>query len=256
MIISVAEHINLTMSEAQTFVSKYTYPIFANALNGRPDLIASCVIIELSNIKYLVTAAHVICELNKINSPLCIAVESEFIEIAYTGWKTVGKDGGDVDIAFVQLPSSFFENRNVFAVNENKLVVGRIFNSPHLSFIHGYPCSKNKQASALKGGYKFNSYAFAYAGKVRKDFIEWLRYGKSESIHICMNYKKSEDLYGEINIPPSPIGISGGGFWLVPDSGNTENIYLAGIAIEYHIKPGVVFATKIEVVVELIKKMV
>lgn len=255
MIISVAEHINLTMSEAQAHVSKYTYPIFANALNGHPDLIASCIIIEVSTTKYLVTASHVISELNKINSALYIAVEGEFIEIAGRVWRTIGNEGENVDIAFIQLPLNFFENRSVFVVNENRLVVGRNFNSPHISFIHGYPCSKNKQAGALKGGHKFNSYAFAYAGKIRRDFTEWLKYKKSESIHICMNYKKSEDLHGEIIMPPSPIGISGGGLWLVPDSSNTENIYLAGIAIEYHKKQGIVFATKIEAVVGLIKKI-
>ena len=132
-------------------------------------------------------------------------------------------------------------------------MLNKHFDSVHLNLIHGYPCSKNKQGKSLNGTKNFKSYAFTYGGKVDKSFDRWQEFNKNKSFHTCMNYGVAKDINGEINTPPSPRGISGGGLWLVPNSFQLKEIYLDAIFIEYYEKEKISFSTKMEKVVGFIE---
>ena len=59
--------------------------------------------------------------------------------------------------------------------------------------------------------------------------------------------------------PPHPRGISGGGLWVIPVGANgmpLETAHLAGIAIEYHSHDSLVFATRVEHVMDFIRTRV
>lgn len=254
VIISMNTFIDLVMDEAQNELSLCTYPVFATAKNNRPELIGTSVVIELDSKLYLVTASHVITYLNKENSAFHIASGNSFVEIKGNVTRSVHKNKDHFDIAFIEISSDFANLNNIGFLSQSRLLVGRKFHNPLLSFIHGYPCSKNKQASALMGGTVFRSYAFSYAGKINRNFENWSKYNKDPEVHICMNYGKAVDMHGNHNIPPSPRGISGGGLWVMPNMASSKVLYLSGIFIEYFDSPNISFSTRIDLVVDFIRK--
>ncbi len=253
-IISVGEHISYSMEETQEVASSYTYPVFVNACNDKPDLIASSVAIQHKKRIYLVTASHVLDDVKKANSPFYVGVEGEIVAVGGHFTRSVSTSADDFDIAFISLPDSFVSENKIKFVSEDKILFRRNFEHFHLALIHGYPCTKNKQVKALSGGTCFKSFVFSYSGKLDRNYASWTALRKMEEIHIGMKYGKAKDINGEIITPPKPQGISGGGLWIMPDSFKPTELYLAGIAIELHKGPGLVFATKIKKVIEFIEK--
>ncbi|QWF70794.1 hypothetical protein KEF85_15995 [Methylomonas paludis] len=217
-------------------------------------LIASSVVIQVFSRTFLITASHVINQIKIAVSPFYMAIDGSFVNLVGNFFHSISQGKKDhFDIAFIELSNEFVAKNNINILCEDRLMINRYFNSVHLSLIHGYPCSKNKQGKALKGGTTFNLFYFTYGGKVDKNFTNWDKYKKNNDVHICMNYGQAIDINGEINNPPSPRGISGGGLWYVPNSFFPDNLYLAGIFIEYYQNDRISFSTKIDKVVEFIK---
>lgn len=253
MIISTGDHISLTMKEVELTLNSYTYPVFVNAKNERPDLIASSVLVEIKSKIYLITASHVLDVVTNTNSPFYIATNGPFIAIESEFIRSVEKDRDDFDIAFTELTSDFVSINKLNVLDENRLMIKKHFDSVNLNLIHGYPCSKNKQGKSLKSTTNFKSCAFTYGGKVDESFNKWQNFNKNKDFHTCMNYGNAKDINGDINTPPSPRGMSGGGLWLVPNSFQPKEIYLDAIFIEYYEKNKISFSTKIKKVVEFIE---
>jgi hypothetical protein len=253
-IISVGDHISYAMEETQEVANSCTYPVFVSAGNDKPDLIASSVAIQHKTCIYLVTASHVLNELRGMNSPFYVGVEGKFVAIEGQFTRSVSASEDDFDIAYIRLSDSFVSENKIKFVVEEKILFRRNFENFHLALIHGYPCTKNKQVKALSGGTCFKSFAFSYSGKIDKNYARWAPLRKMEEIHIGMKYGKAKDVKGEVVIPPKPQGISGGGLWIMPDSFKSTELYLAGIAIEHHKSPELVFATKIQKVIEFIEQ--
>ena len=246
--------IELSMDDAQNELSLYTYPVFSTAKNNLPELIGTSVVIEIDSRIYLVTASHVITYFTNENSAFYIATGDRFVEIKGNVTRSVNKKIDHFDIAFIEITSDFANLNNIGYLPQSRLMAGRKFHHPELSFIHGYPCSKNKQASSLKDGKVFRSYAFSYAGKINENFKNWSKYNKDPAVHICMNYGKSVDIYGNNNIPPSPRGISGGGLWIMPSMAKPTILYLSGIFIEYWSRDKISFSTRIDPIIDFIRK--
>lgn len=252
-IILIGDHISDAMKETQEVANLYTYPVFVNARNDKPDLIASSVAIQRKGSIYLVTASHVLDDVKKADSPFYIGIKGRFVAIEGQFTRSVTTSVDDFDIAFIRLDSFVSDNKTEF-VPEEKILFGRNFENFHLGLIHGYPCTKNKQFKALFGGTSFKSLAFSYSGKIDRNYPSWASFRKLEENHIGMKYGKARGVKGAVVTPPKPQGISGGGFWIMPDSFKPTELYLAGIAIEHHKGPGLVFSTKIEKVIELIEQ--
>lgn len=255
MIITVSDHMQETLGKVQIKLNYYTYPVFINASNNRPDLIASAVAIQNNSKSYLVTASHVLNQIEKASSQFYLGLKEQFICLEGEFIRSMNRNTkrDDFDIAFYELKPEFVSDNSINVLQEKWLMIKQVFNSIHLSCIHGYPCSKNKQGSAMKGGNKFSSFAFTYAGKRDDSFNNWTKYNKNCDFHACMNYGRAKDCEGTIVTPPSPKGISGGGLWVIPDSFCPEKIYLEGIFIEYYEKDKISFSTKMSKVIEFIE---
>ncbi len=254
IIMSVGDYVSHAMTEAQDVANSPTYPVFINASNKKPDLIASSVAIQHRGRFFLVTAAHVLDKVKKDRSSFYIGLEGRFVAIESQFIRSVNASGDNFDIAFTELSIAFMSEHKIKFVVEENVLFGRGFETFHLAFIHGYPCSRNKQYKALLCSYNFKSHAFSYAGKIDKALASLASCRKSEDLHICMKYGKAKGVKGVVVKPPEPYGISGGGLWIMPDSFKPEELYLAGIAIEYHKRPGLVFSTKIVRVIEFIER--
>ncbi|KAB7688464.1 hypothetical protein GBN24_12570 [Plesiomonas shigelloides] len=256
MILSISDHINLTLKETEKYLSSFTYPVFAEAENDRPDLFASSVLIEFKSNIYLVTASHVIDELNKANSAFHLGVNGVFLPLEnefIRSRPTVDGEKDNFDIAVYELPRDFVSQHSLNYITESQMLVNKTFESVHITCIHGYPCSKNKQVKALKGGKSFNLFAFTYAGKNIELGSSWSNYEKNPEFHACMSYSTVRAENGGTQMPPSPKGISGGGVWIIPNSFEPTNVYLKGIFIEYFSKEKVSFCTKIDKILKFIE---
>ncbi|EGR1072220.1 hypothetical protein OEK23_001189 [Vibrio cholerae] len=256
MILSINEHINLALEETEKHLSSFTYPVFAEAKNDRPDLFASSVLIEFKSSIYLVTASHVIDELNKANSAFHLGINGEFVPLESEFVRSRPIEDGtkdNFDIAVYELSRDFVCKYSLNYITEDKMLVNKAFQSVHLTCIHGYPCSKNKQVKALKGGKSFNLFAFTYAGKNIEFDSTWAKYEKNPEFHACMSYGAIRAEDGGTQNPPSPKGMSGGGVWIIPNSFEPRNAYLKGIFIEYFSGEKISFCTKIDKVLKFIE---
>jgi hypothetical protein len=149
----------------------------------------------------------------------------------------------------LELSDEFVADNGIKVLNENMLMTNNRFSSIHISLIHGYPCSKNKQTRAYKTGSVFNSRAYSYASVLSDQINDWVKHGKDKEVHTCMRYGVKSDR----NIPTSPKGMSGGGLWLLPDLLSPTDFYLDSILIEFYKNEKITFSTKIEKIVDFIK---
>lgn len=242
--------IQSVMSRAGEYVNKYTYPVFIYDVKNKPDLIASSVIIKIDEKCYLVTAAHV---LKNIQRHFYIGVNGYIIPIeglfVYSMPPTDNHNDKDhFDIAFIELSSEFVNLNKICVLDEHKLAISESFSSIDIALIHGFPISRNKKQRKTP---PFKAKPYSYGGIIKNDFDEWDDFGKSKLIHTCMIYNKKKDN----NRPVHPRGISGGGLWIIPSVFNPNDIYLESIFIEYHQKNNhVTFSTKINHVVDFIRQ--
>lgn len=242
------EIIQKIIQVAQNVANDYTYPIFIADENGKPDLIASSVIIEVDGQAYLITASHVLKEVLGVGSPFLIGVNTKYVAVEGEFTFSEDKPKDNFDIAFVALDKSMIESNAIRVLPSHKLFQSSD-KKPHILFAHGFPNSKNKQTKALRKTTAFRVKAYAYAGCIKTQDIDWEEYDKDPDVHICMTYGKTSDN----NMPTYPKGISGGGLWVVPHIFKDVNVKLAGVFIEYYKNEKVTFSTDIRHVVGFIK---
>ncbi len=244
-----SEAINSVIEIAQKKADGYTYPVFIFDDNGRPDLIATAVILELDDKCYLVSAAHVFKEILKVASVPYLATNSRYLRVSGKYILSEGDGRDDFDIGFFQLPPSFVSKHKLQVIKFEMLRPYEFFSSFYIVLIHGYPNSKNKQSKALRGSTMFSISSYAYSGMINENFLYWDEIGKSKDIHTCMTYGKNKLK----NSPVFPRGISGGGLWVVPDMKKPKEIYLDSIVIEFYKNYQVIFSTKIANIIAFIK---
>jgi len=254
---SIDDHLHLTLAMVHQEVSRFTFPLFAIDVRDRPDLYASCVILECDGIAYVVTAAHAISEITKTGSAVHIGARhitplaSEFVLSSPCGRDVL-------DIAAMVAPSELLVTEEMDVLPQARTTLNREFDNYHFRCIHGYPCNKNKQNQRLDAVNKsFTRYGFTYAGASRSVQVDYSKFNKDPQWHIALEYqRKGRNETQQIGTPPHPKGISGGGSWLVLDSSATTALYLDGIAIEYHESQSLVFATRVEHVMTFIRQFV
>jgi len=242
------EIIQNTIQTAQVESNDYTYPVFIADETGKPDLIASSLIIEVDGEAYLVTAAHVLKEVLNVGSPFLIGVNTKYLTIKGEFTYSADKPNDNFDIAFVELDKDIIKSNGIKVLPYHKLFQAS-GNKPHIVFAHGFPNSKNKQGKALRNTSAFRVKGYAYGGVIKEENIEWSKFGKDPDMHICMSYANTSDN----KMPTQPRGISGGGLWVVPHVIKDLDLKLYGVFIEYYKNDKVSFSTEIRQVVHFIK---
>jgi hypothetical protein len=232
-------------------VSEFTYPLFAADDRGRPDLYATSVLIEYDGVPILLTAAHAVYQIQNSGSMVYVGTSDTFIPME--GFILSSPNGADsLDLAAVVIPEKHWPHfRSPLPLDH---ATQQPSTEPHLRCIHGYPITKNTSSKSVnEATKKFSLRGFTYAGASKNLELEYAKFKKDISLHIALKYQKQgKNNDGLIVSPPKPTGISGGGLWMVPDIRNYTNFRLEGIAIEYHARGQIVFATRIEHVIRFI----
>lgn len=161
-------------------------PIYGTK-RGEPDQIGSCTLVAIRDIKYLVTAAHVIDE--QEHSALYVAGASELVEIEGSFWTTqkVGDDrqNDHYDFAIWQMPDGFISRLgNVGYVPGTQLVANdRTITVRHNYVALGYPNSKNKRIDYVNK--RVLPVAWKYSSMVKTDAALARTLGISGGITCC-----------------------------------------------------------------------
>ncbi len=241
------ERMHRTLAEISTEAFRFSYPLFGLDDRDCPDLYASCVMLECDNIAVLVTAAHAIDAIGN-DTKTGVHVGAKIITQVPNRFERDNL----LDIAAVALPQEFLRNQGIDALPLNRTTAGRAFSNADFRCVHGYPCSKNKQAKRTDHvKTTFTRYHFTYAG-ISPNSVNYKRFNKDPGLHVALNYRKGTNEKGNREKPPHPCGMSGGGLWLV----SANNVFLDGIAIEYHQRESLVFSTRVERVVNFIQSRV
>lgn len=204
-----------------------------------PTFIGSGAFLELGEHVYLVTASHVLSEIDK---GLMVA-RNGFTKVSGDGVRTSPGEGPDLDVAFIRVDSDLAAEIDAEIIPESKILRSQPID-PFVCF-SGYPYSKNKPGEAVRVGSKsFASYCFVYAGDAAE--VCYAEFGKSSDIHFGFNYVDGWNEKGNKTKPPSPSGMSGGPLWFANDLSCSNDLFLAGVFIEFHARKGNIgFATRI-----------
>jgi len=256
LILSLEDHLELSMEQIKSELEYFTYPIFQENRNGKPELIASSVAIELGGSNFLCTAAHVLKNIND-NQPILLGDSTthktgSLVDLDLSGKAIFTKQAheSDVDLCLINL-NAIKENLNF--LNERKITMGNDFRSGGIHLLLGYPLSKNKVTKIIN--LKLNEVKTRYLtvgvkidGSINLSHFD----GKKGNIHFGFRY----DIDHMKQALPFPKGLSGGGVWYVPNIYEMKRFYLAGIFIEYHKKDKVGIATKAQYIKRLAEQFV
>lgn len=234
-------------------IQVYTYPLLRVDANMLPELIASCLFLEVGKSIYLVTAAHA---LKDYGSGLLTRGNGRLIDVV--GRATVSRSEGKdhFDIAAVCIDDKIILEHEIRVIPQAMLISSVEITNPHSRAICGYPISMNKRGLDRKTK-TFNAKCYTYFGyaEYEGDFI---KFKKSSDTHVGLEYGPGNDDMGRfLSSPPwPPHGISGGGAWLVPDLSCPHLVFLEGIFIEAykHARKMFCFSTQLEHVIDFINQ--
>jgi hypothetical protein len=250
--------IRRVVSEVDAEISQYSCALFGLDARDRPDLYASCVILECDGVPVLITASHAID-----------AIENETRKGVYVGAKDLTlvpgpfkrsseSEDGSIDIAAIAVSAEFLQDQKMSAWPLRRTALGRVLLISDFGCIHGHPSTKNKQRRQIDDETKtFKRRHITHADVLAKP-ADYQRCRKDPEVHMGLRYRKGKNEEGNRAVPPDPIGISGGGMWVIPDfNAARARSLLAGIVIEYCENDGlVVFATRIDHVAHFIRRCV
>ena len=249
------DNIRRSLSELDAEISRFSYALFGLDSRDRPDLYASCLLLECDEIPVLVTASHSIDAIEK-DTGKGVFVGAKHLRLVPGQFERSSNYGADqLDIAAVALPQELVEAEEMATLPLSRTTMEVSLSMPRLGCIHGYPCTKNKQRRQIDNAAKaFRRHHKTFAG-VLATAQDYQRFGKDSHLQIGLRYGKGTNEKGNRAIPPNPIGNSGGGVWVIPDFGAAKaTSLLGGIAVEYCADNGMVaFATRIDHIVAFIR---
>lgn len=229
-------------------------PIFCQKEGERLYQVGSGVLVEFRGYIFLLTAAHVIDDLEKADLLIPHAQnEIKSIEGSYAYMKSSGDREDFLDYGYFKLDKEFSANlRGLFYfVQEHELGVQKNYVKNELFSFAGYPYRKSNVA----GGSASTDF-FAY-GTYHADSSEYGRLGFHEDANIVTKFNRKNSFnpkVGRVELPVLPHGISGGGVFIWPKE-MTEippnNRKLVGVGHSWK-NEGYFIATRIEIFLEAI----
>lgn len=261
----VREKVNeCTDAGAEQFILSIR-PIYGSSAQGSPIHIGTCILLNVRQENYLLTAAHVIDE-NKYSS-LYVGGETE-LELIEGDFLTTRKPEGGrsndrYDFAWTKLPKEFLAKLGkVEFIYEKDLAVNRANTNGRLYLALGYPNSKNKKVDNRKKSVTPKYLKYSSIVKPNTALCQKLGISGNEHLFLDFDSKHSKNSDGLIVNSIEPRGISGGvlidmGSISKPGqlvAGNPCKGKLAGMLIENHKDHKAMLAVKIGVVINHMKK--
>jgi hypothetical protein len=262
---SVRNRINECSEAIANEFRRSVRPIFGSPDGTRPELIGSCLLVAVDNIKYVVTAAHVIDWSSTHALFVGGLVGTEPVQILgqiKLTQEPLGRRCQDkIDLAFWEVPTQAVEKLgDVKFIDQNRISYNQAPTNNRMYMAMGYPLTRNKR-NVNNVDRKIKIVLWKYIANVIESLELAEGLGVSGNEHFFLAFEKySTTASGQKVSSINPKGISGGA---LIDLGNfasmsmydtkTECIgMLSGMVIEKHKKHLV--AVKIEHIVNAIRK--
>jgi hypothetical protein len=229
--------ITLVQDNALPRIVGFTHPVFAPDARGKPQVVASALILQIGLAHLLITATHVL----KRWPGAAINTGEQFWPVRgqhatlHTDGATSGSDDDKADISIVRLEEDLAGHLTpdgVLSMGDLDLDPPIIGLEPYL--VCGYPVSRNR------GGLKGREFtAQAYSVIVHDgDQALYTAVGADTSSQFVAPLKPRDVWEMDRQVTaPHLIGVSGGGVWRMPTSkGAIRDVKLGAIVIEQHRK--------------------
>jgi hypothetical protein len=244
------------IDEEIDLVKKYHYPLYGanNRINPEPCLIGTCLIIEINERFFLVTASHVINENNA--STIYIGGGNQLNELTGVVYKTIGDDQDLVDIATVELSRETLKDWSIgHYVSLAKIKSGKECGNKEMYSFIGYPASKSKVVRTESNHVRSSLYS--YFNTTCDDEV-YKQVNVQRFSHILIGFDQRNCITdGEKMTFPKPNGISGGGVWFHSDLKSKPlkvEACLAGIAVKNCQSEKCFLAINIDAILQLLKE--
>lgn len=250
-------------------------PIFGATKDQTPEFIGSSTYIKYKNHCYLLTAAHVMEHSSRSN--LYVSNGSKLVPIQGKIVKTEKEDNKSkdfYDFAIIYLCDKCKQEFvSVSPILMDELLLSNLDeNINNQGLVLGYPVSKNKNPRIYNKEKKVfedkvNVVPFdPYLSKIILTNSIYEKLGFSKKTHCFLDFcaKHSKDEYGALVNSTSPLGVSGGGLFLVEGIRDMSETAirdkprytgkLLGIIIEFHKKEKVLVCTKLTTIISHLEK--
>ncbi|MGL5307722.1 MAG: hypothetical protein ACRC9Y_16555 [Aeromonas veronii] len=236
-------------------VKKFHYPIYgANERNHpQPCLIGTCIILEIDQRFFLVSASHVFNE-NEFTT-IYIGGGEKLFELTGLRVGTPGDDSDLVDIAIMEVTK---DNLDYWSI-ENHIGIDSIYINKECkekeiyTFI-GYPATKSKVVRTQENHVRPELYQY-YSFTCKDETYQEI--SVSRATHILISFEGKKCFSGGQQVTfPKPNGISGGGVWFNSNlnlSPIEVGAKLAGIAVKNCKSEKCLLAINIDAVLQVIK---
>jgi hypothetical protein len=230
-------------------------PIFCEKEGERLCQLGSGVLIEFRGYGFLLTAAHVIDELEE-GYLLVPHADGEIrsIEGSFSYVKPSGNRSEDfLDYGYFKLDNEFLAGlkEHFYFVKEHEMGVKKFYADNELFSFVGYPYRK----SNVSGG-RASTESFAY-GTYHSDQSEYKRLGFPIDANIVTKFNRKNSFNPKVKrveLPVLPHGISGGGVFIWPMDATEippKNRKLVGVGHTWK-KEGYFIGTRVEIYLEAI----
>ncbi len=242
-------------------------PIYAS-LNGlRPELIGSCILLSVDNIKFVVTAAHVMDWLDSHFLYVAGSIGTKPVqilgEIKITDRIHGDRDADKFDCAFWRISESEEKQLgDVKFIDESCFSHDKVDSTYHVYLVMGYPISQNK-GKADNSTRSIKPVMLRYIASVVTipQLVEKLKIS-GEGHFFVKHEKYSKDLKGNKVSSVSLKGISGGALFDLGNFSLAETLdpnskcvgQLSGMVIERKKKDNALVVVKIGLIIEAIRK--
>lgn len=181
---------------------------------GRPDHEGSCVLLDIYDVKVLLTAAHIVDVNVDLHRTLYVTGEKDLVELDGLQFglspKVKGsRDGDHLDLAFARVPPALEARLGQGYVTEGDIMEPRLDVTGHLFTTIGYPNTKNNDFDHVNR--TINTHVFPYSSTARSNALLRKKVGEDGVHHLFIGYgKQSRGQDGRKVTSIKPRGLSGG----------------------------------------------
>lgn len=212
---------------------------------------ASAFLLEANGNYYLCTASHVYKDANYMDVGFCVGADFYIIEGEISLLKvTESPENDKADIAVCKLTNESVEDlkQKYTFLDFNSVELNHRISSSNKYLVCGYPLTKSKKNKKKR---TIKSIPLKLSTKAYIDPKRYERIQRDIKANIVLEYRRFK-LYNFLKlrvIAPKPTGISGGGLWCHVGA----DLKLVGIMTEWISEEAVLVATKIDVLISMIR---
>lgn len=266
LIESLDQAIRSRRHECSEAVTKQFHPsvrtIFASTETGNPEFVGSCILLNVLNTDYVVTAAHIIDWTNTHAIYVGGTVGTEPVQVAGDIKATKSPEGlrtkDKFDFAFWKIPQDSADKLGEVAfLNSSRVSHNQLSTANRFYLAMGYPLARNK-GNITYSTQSIKTSLSKYTSEVGENAALAKKLGVTGNEHFFLKFEKySSTAEGKKVSSFKPRGMSGGA---LVDLGNFANVdkyssdskptgYLCGLLIEHHREHQAMIAVRIEHVI-------